>query len=109
MMENRKLNCPNCGAPIQEDKCPYCGTVIYDFATLETDKPCYIKIKMGGKIIMLQAVCRGFSITMERHDIDYYGDDRVIHTVQAPDINIDMSFIANEDRGVLYKVKILEE
>lgn len=19
-------NCPNCGAPIQEDECPYCGT-----------------------------------------------------------------------------------
>lgn len=23
----KKLNCPNCGAPITGDKCEYCGTV----------------------------------------------------------------------------------
>lgn len=28
-------NCPNCGAPIETAKCPYCGTLFIDFgATL---------------------------------------------------------------------------
>ena len=25
-------NCPNCGAPIESDKCAYCGTIFVDFA-----------------------------------------------------------------------------
>lgn len=28
-------NCPNCGAPITEDKCPYCGTRFYNVSTIE--------------------------------------------------------------------------
>lgn len=31
----RKTNCPNCGAPISSIECPYCGTVFYDFATID--------------------------------------------------------------------------
>lgn len=25
-MEENKTNCPNCGAPLEEGKCKYCGT-----------------------------------------------------------------------------------
>ena len=28
-------NCPNCGAPITEKKCPYCGTRFYNVSTIE--------------------------------------------------------------------------
>ena len=26
----KSTNCPNCGAPIKTDKCPYCGTVFME-------------------------------------------------------------------------------
>ena len=34
-LEEHDLNYPNCGAPISDDKCAFCGTVIYDFATID--------------------------------------------------------------------------
>ena len=42
-----RLNCPNCGAPITSEKCEYCGTLFYDFANIERDKPCYIRMRLG--------------------------------------------------------------
>lgn len=32
-------NCPNCGAPIESVQCPYCGTMFYDFAVMDTASP----------------------------------------------------------------------
>ena len=34
-----KLNCPNCGAPIEGEICQYCGTVFVDMAVIDTKKP----------------------------------------------------------------------
>ena len=31
---NGSKNCPNCGAPIETEKCPYCGTMFLDFAAM---------------------------------------------------------------------------
>ena len=50
-----KLNCPNCGAPITAEKCPYCGTLFYDFSTIDVGQPTYLKIKYNGEIVMCQA------------------------------------------------------
>lgn len=49
------FNCPNCGAPITDEKCPYCGTVFYDFTTLDLDETSYVKFKYKGKIFVCQA------------------------------------------------------
>ena len=43
------FNCPNCGAPITGDKCEYCGTHFID-CTMDTEKPFYIKIRVGNSI-----------------------------------------------------------
>lgn len=43
-------NCPNCGAAIEGEKCPYCGTVFIDFACVEIDKPFWLKLKVGDRI-----------------------------------------------------------
>ena len=49
---NGSKNCPNCGAPIESEQCPYCGSVFIDFACLDADKPFYIKVKHAGQIFI---------------------------------------------------------
>ena len=41
------MNCPNCGAPIESAKCPYCGTLIIDFANIDIDTPTYLRVRLG--------------------------------------------------------------
>lgn len=53
-----KTNCPNCGAPIDTDKCPYCGTVFIDFASIDADRPFYMKILHNGKIYKTRAILK---------------------------------------------------
>lgn len=60
-----KLNCPNCGAPITSTKCPYCGTVFYDFATLDSTKPTYIRMVWNDRIVTSRVVMRTASINFE--------------------------------------------
>ena len=50
-------NCPNCGAPIDGHKCSYCGTVIFDFASIEVGKPIWISLKSeSGDIYMAHVI-----------------------------------------------------
>ena len=62
-----KLNCPNCGAPITSTECPYCGSIFYDFATLDSRKPTYIRMVWNDQIITARAVMRSATVTIE-HD-----------------------------------------
>lgn len=55
-MKKAKTNCPNCGAVMTSDSCSFCGTIVYDFACLDADQPCFIKIKRHNKIYRLK-VC----------------------------------------------------
>jgi hypothetical protein len=50
------LNCPNCGAPITAEKCPYCGSVFLDFAAIQVGAPSYVKFKIGGAYICARLV-----------------------------------------------------
>lgn len=45
-------NCPNCGAEMSGEKCPCCGTVLYDFGNIDLERPQYIKIRHGEKIFI---------------------------------------------------------
>ena len=39
VLKMNKLNCPNCGAPINPDnnKCSYCGTSYFDLSSIDVD------------------------------------------------------------------------
>lgn len=37
------LNCPNCGAPIVDDRCAYCGSVFLDICGVEPGTLVYLK------------------------------------------------------------------
>ena len=60
-----KHNCPNCGAPIEDVKCPYCGTILYDFAALDMDHATYVRLKIGEDVFTFHAVLGNTSVAME--------------------------------------------
>lgn len=71
---NGSKNCPNCGAPIETEKCPYCGTMFLDFAAMDADQPFYMKVKQGGKIYILKVKMSSMELRIEPNDIyDTFG------------------------------------
>ena len=44
-----QFNCPNCGAPIASDICPYCGTAFLDWSCIDERKASFVKVKFNGK------------------------------------------------------------
>lgn len=65
---NGSKNCPNCGAPIETEKCPYCGTMFLDFAAMDADQPFYMKVKQGGKIYILKVKMTSMELKAEYND-----------------------------------------
>lgn len=65
-----RTNCPNCGGPIESEKCKYCGTMFYDFSAIEIDKPCYLKIKHGNMIMTVKAVAKNVECNMSTDTVD---------------------------------------
>lgn len=82
-----QLNCPNCGAPIQAVKCPYCGTVFYDFADISDDEPTYIRVKYDGDYLAARARMMNGTLKMEQDAL--------------PELSIDF-VILPDDRGVYF-------
>ena len=66
-------NCPNCGAPIAAEKCPYCGTVFLDFAAIQVGAPSYVKFKVGDTYIIARLVVDNLEID-SRQDTATYTD-----------------------------------
>lgn len=67
-------NCPNCAAPINSERCPYCGTLFVDFAAMDADKPFFMKIKKDGSVFIAKVVMNSASIYSESDAL--YADDR---------------------------------
>ena len=66
---NGSKNCPNCGAPIETETCPYCGTVFLDFAAMDADQPFYMKVKHDGKIYILKVKMTSMEPKTECNDV----------------------------------------
>lgn len=43
------MNCPNCGAPIEGDKCGYCGYTLLNIIDFEPGKVCGGTLNVDGK------------------------------------------------------------
>ena len=88
------LNCPNCGAPITSEQCPYCGTLFYDFSAIEIGKPCFLKIKWGNNIILVKANTRNIELNMNSNTVDTYDlyGRRICSFTELPDMDMTMVF-----------------
>jgi len=92
MRLKNELNCPNCGAPITGERCEYCGSVFYDWACIDADKPFFIKYKHGDMVRMSKAVLTGIKFTEECTPASLYEGNVIYRTVQQPELEIDASF-----------------
>ncbi len=86
------LNCPNCGAPITSDHCEYCGSVFYDWAVMDTEKPFFLKIKYRDRYVWIKAAMDSIQTETEQEQT-YYADNRICRVVNSsPCLNIQANF-----------------
>lgn len=106
------LNCPNCGAPIEDTKCPYCGSVFIDFASMDTDKPFYLKIKHDGKVMTCKARIDHAELSTSWNNNEFYlcADDRVFNTIMrsSQEHRLDVQMVIIGDDVVFVKEYDLE-
>ena len=79
-----KHNCPNCGAPITGSECEYCGSVFYDFASLDTNGINYVRLRVWDEAVTFRVGVCGFNF---EHSVDSH-----------PMIHIDMVVYPDEKR-----------
>lgn len=87
-------NCPNCGAPIDSERCPYCGSVFLDFACMDADEPFFMKIKKGEEVHIMKVMLRG--VDFHRDDpVMAYFDDRfcVAYNTANPTVSVDFVIV----------------
>lgn len=106
-----KLNCLNCGAPIEpfNHKCKYCGTSYFDLTSMDINgnKPFYLKIKIDNKIITQLVRASSKSFTLEQNNI-YLGNNNVSYQYpnsQSLFINIEFQAVP-DSTGCLSKMHI---
>ena len=70
------FNCPNCGAPINSDICPYCNTTFIDWSCIDDSKPNWVKIKLNGRIILVKVYLIGLDAHYEPPEpVSLFSDD----------------------------------
>ena len=90
---NGSKNCPNCGAPIETEKCPYCGTTFLDFAAMDADQPFYMKIKQHGKIYILKVKMTSMELNTECNDVyDIFGS-RLLTLTPTSSLTLDFDIL----------------
>ena len=105
----RQYKCPVCGAPVEGEKCEYCGCVIYDFALIDFNNPCYVRFKLpninGHEYIMsAKVVCANPSIEITSDDC--YAGGFTINTSQTMNINLQLTAIENEQNVLFTLIQI---
>lgn len=103
----RPYNCPNCGAPIESEKCAYCGTVILDFAALQVGAPTYAKIKLpNGTFIIANLLINNLDIEVKQNTCAFYDGigARLGSCYAGPTVNLNFSATAvrcPEDKALI--------
>lgn len=87
---NNKTNCPNCGAPIKDLYCEYCGTRVVDLSYIDLNKESYFCIIYNDQKYFIKAFPTTFTITQSLTEVPYnYGNFG--RMLAHPVINIDLS------------------
>ena len=106
-MVNRQYKCPVCGAPLEGDKCEYCGCVIYDFAVISTNEPRYIKFQVGDHMLLIKAIAINPQVEILTDTVDITGGGNTIISSFAVrnHCKIKVEFDCIENDGSLLKLQ----
>lgn len=103
------LNCPNCGAPVQSDICPYCGSVFLDWACFDMNRPTFVKIRNHrGHIVMMKLSPEYVSINYDYNTVEIYGDNERLCRISKPGFEINATFRALEFRDPISGKYVLD-
>ena len=104
------LNCPNCGAPIQKDYCPYCGAVFLDWASFDVNAPTFVKVKdHRGQYRLLKIAIISITEHLNFDDTHLYADNQIFQTIRSPEYRFDAEFQALPFRHYLNPGKDIME
>lgn len=104
MARREMLNCPNCGAPIETEKCPYCGTVFWDFSAIDTKDINYLKIKHNGRVFICKAFLVEQQITTTHRQEEFYTDNMPFFAKMRADVELQLNFhVVPDHDGILYR------
>ena len=79
--------CPNCGAPFEEsNKCPFCGTIYYDFSCIRVGSICDIVFEVDNHLICTTAFVRNMSLTCAVESLPEIDLSFVLHNVKQKEI-----------------------
>lgn len=101
--------CPNCGAPLTGDHCEYCGIIIYDYACINANEPCFIKLRQNNKVIICKAAVESLDIAVNECGPRFYADNNVIVPLPKTEMHITVNFQVFAEDGILYKVADLDQ
>lgn len=102
---SRQYKCPVCGAPLEGDRCEYCGCVIYDFAAISTNEPRYIKLQIGNCTVFTKAIAVDPYVEISTETIDMIGENGKLYPfTSSRHGTITLQFKCIEDEGELFKM-----
>lgn len=104
-MKNK--NCPNCAAPYDPNliRCPYCGTIYFDFPALDADNrtPVWLRFKHDNKLILHKAYLSSanFEVSQDHTAYSYYADGELLTTMARTEVTTTLEFVGSDDTLVI--------
>lgn len=104
-------NCPNCGAPLDENlfKCPYCGTLYYDLTVLDDQTPCYVKFRtyMGTVTALVKPELKSIETQYDAVDgVDSIGRTlTMFNTNTSVNIGVEFHTLVRPNDATLWRIE----
>lgn len=90
------MNCPNCGAPIEGDKCGYCGYTLLNIIDFEPGKVCGVKMRYRGKEFTAKMYMVDINVEAESNfvDVTTLGEGRVQVLRSEPTLRVNLELVS---------------
>lgn len=99
-------NCPNCGAPITGNVCPYCNTRFENVADMALGETVTVSFQHDGWIYEFDMLVSGMNLDMSADTTVFYSDDMCVFTSLAdPDYYAHFSGRVLKRDGSVYLVR----
>ena len=93
------LNCPNCGAPIDGDKCEYCGTSFINTLSFDMNNTQYLKIRIGDNTVITKVYLENMTVNYEPYDYCEARDmdGRIVKIKSSRTVRYNLEFVSFGD------------